>query len=111
MTDNLNPCPFCGSTDIRFVINDEIGCSFLYGHAICNGCGACVPCIKDEYHPDLLESWNRRAEGVTVCRDCVRAERSGRHLYCKAPMGRSGYSEVCDDDFCSHGEPREKPDA
>ena len=57
-------------------------------------------------HTDYLPN-----ERVVRCRDCVRAERSGRHLYCKAPMGRSGYSEVCDDDFCSRGEPREEPDA
>ena len=46
-------------------------------------------------------------ERVVRCRDCAKSELRGRRLYCKAPMGHVGYAEVCEDDFCSCGEPRE----
>ena len=50
--------------------------------------------------------WERR-ERVVRCRDCAKSELRGRRLYCKAPMGHVGYAEVCEDDFCSCGKPRE----
>lgn len=46
-------------------------------------------------------------ERVVRCRDCAKSELRGRRLYCKAPMGHVGYAEVCEEDFCSCGEPRE----
>ena len=46
-------------------------------------------------------------ELLVRCRDCVKSEHRGRRLYCKAPMAHVGYAEVCDDDFCSYGVPRE----
>lgn len=49
-----------------------------------------------------------RRERVVRCRDCTKSEPRGRRLYCKAPMGHVGYAEVCEDDFCSCGEPREE---
>lgn len=54
-----------------------------------------------------IKECGERRELITRCRDCVKSERRGLRLYCKAPMGRVGYAEVCDDDFCSCGAPRE----
>ena len=48
-----------------------------------------------------------RRERIVRCGDCAKSELRGRRLYCKAPMGHVGYAEVCEDDFCSCGEPRE----
>lgn len=62
----------------------------------------------DEYvcviNPNLTY---RPVERIVRCRDCAKSELRGRRLYCKAPMGHVGYAEVCEDDFCSCGEPRE----
>lgn len=57
---------------------------------------------SDDYSGECL-----RRERVVRCRDCAKSELRGRRLYCKAPMGHVGYAEVCEDDFCSCGEPRE----
>lgn len=61
-----------------------------------------VPYDSDDYSGECL-----RLERVVRCRDCVKSERRGLRLYCKAPMAHVGYAEVCDEDFCSYGEPRE----
>jgi Lar family restriction alleviation protein len=50
-TDELLPCPFCGSTDI----GEEVS-GFLY--IACNKCGGSGPYTGDR---TALENWNRRA--------------------------------------------------
>ena len=59
-------------------------------------CEASAQCAHYESMPEIVR-----------CRDCAKSELRGRRLYCKAPMGHVGYAEVCEDDFCSCGEPRE----
>lgn len=55
MSDELKPCPFCGSTDLLQENNH-------YGWAIvqCEECGACGPCINSGRKAANL-SWNGRS--------------------------------------------------
>jgi len=63
--DELQPCPFCGSTDIANVSAGTAGPTNRWhaGDTIfavnCRRCGASVP---NRYRNDLVvEAWNRRA--------------------------------------------------
>ena len=67
MSDELKPCPFCGSTDIRFHLHRGAGTG-IHGvwSTCCYDCGAIFP---NRYKRELLvECWNRRpaAEAVTL---------------------------------------------
>ena len=48
----LKPCPFCGSTDLRF--EQYVGVCVT-----CNHCGVSGACCEDE--DEAVENWNRRA--------------------------------------------------
>ena len=54
-TENLNPCPFCGSKDVRRYLT--IGMKWVAG---CDACG----CRTREctHSIDAVNSWNRRAD-------------------------------------------------
>ena len=67
----------------------------------------CIAVPLIELDTSLIHTEYLPNERVTRCRDCAKSELRGRRLYCKAPMGHVGYAEVCEDDFCSCGEPRE----
>ena len=65
MTQKLKPCPFCGSTDIKFAAFDaEDEGSVLC--MMCNKCEACGPIIDPMPNNDYFEeqqaiaAWNRR---------------------------------------------------
>lgn len=64
MSEELKPCPFCGSTDIRNVSSTHPGPSYHFhaGDTIfavnCGNCGASVP---NRYRNELVVSeWNKR---------------------------------------------------
>ena len=54
MKNELKPCPFCGSTEIK--VDDDQGFYFVY-------CDQCV-CETAKYVTEdkAIEAWNRRAE-------------------------------------------------
>jgi Lar family restriction alleviation protein len=58
MTEELLPCPFCGSTDLREITPDHID----YAQVWCGGCTATGPlkdCVGNYKRP--AEAWNTRA--------------------------------------------------
>ena len=68
----LKPCPFCGSTDIKFD-PDEICCPIQYSvQGQCNDCGAQEPSGSGVYDSkkdainDAIEAWNTRANEQEV---------------------------------------------
>ena len=69
MSDELKPCPFCGSTDIKTEV--EVGIMARSAKCYCNICGASVSGMgvmipEDSPEEELIESahkwWNRREE-------------------------------------------------
>ena len=68
----------------------------------------CIAVPLIELDTSLIHTEYLPNERVVRCRDCAKSELRGRRLYCKAPMGHVGYAEVCEDDFCSCGEPRKE---
>lgn len=62
MSEELKPCPFCGSTDIDIVRCDDGCCGALIRWFECCSCGCEKP--PDKSHPtdnEAIESWNRRS--------------------------------------------------
>jgi len=57
--EELKPCPFCGSSDVRMrEITDY--CHFAFKGIFCDGCSTFhVAWISDK---NRIESWNRRAK-------------------------------------------------
>ena len=62
MTNELKPCPFCGSEAKLFTARGK-----------CNQIVRCVACnVSPGYRQtkkEAIEAWNRRAE--STCRDCI----------------------------------------
>lgn len=62
-SERLNPCPFCGSSDVRIVdfLDGEGDRVFAVG---CGGCGCNgtphIP-LMDDARPAAIASWNQRA--------------------------------------------------
>ena len=77
MTDNferepgLNPCPFCGGSEIMLVIGEECGSYRL--HCRNDACDVEVATYSVETEADAIAAWNRRtpaaveAEVVEKC--------------------------------------------
>jgi Lar family restriction alleviation protein len=66
--DQLKPCPFCGSSDLKeesgACIDYHDGTSHQDGWIGCKGCGAWGPnveLINEEPYQKVREAWNRRA--------------------------------------------------
>lgn len=59
----LLPCPFCGSTDIGYVTNDD------YEFIMCDGCGAGVSRADSMPERSPLEVWNMRSNYVLTIPD------------------------------------------
>ncbi|NTI80374.1 Lar family restriction alleviation protein [Rhizobium rhizogenes] len=62
----LEPCPFCGNSDIRFDRHRGAGRGFHSGEDVwsmcCYKCGASVPNMFEDYgRQKMVEAWNRRA--------------------------------------------------
>ena len=54
MSEELKPCPFCGSDDVDLQCYEDDGF-----HVVCGKCGGNMPGWDD---PDeAIEAWNRRA--------------------------------------------------
>lgn len=65
MTEDLKPCPFCGSEDLvigHSSCDEEFGSHYPFIH--CKGCGASVSYIDrwglSDYEKDVIRTWNRR---------------------------------------------------
>ena len=57
MTEQLKPCPFCGSTDLNFFCDVESGTYMVR----CRNCST----LFKQYHAvkdEAKEAWNRRAD-------------------------------------------------
>lgn len=75
MSEQMNPCPFCGSDDVRVYLDASSDrMSDWDNHAECKCCGAQGPHHKDE--PEAIAAWNRRAAPTepAVDRDAVLEE-------------------------------------
>ena len=73
MTDLL-PCPFCGSTNLRFEFSGS------QGYIECNECGTQGPCDEQAADPicDMgaaYEAWNRRVEVADPVQPAAVSER------------------------------------
>lgn len=66
MTENLAPCPFCGSRDLSFERFPTLNDASKF-HVLCKKCGMSGPSLVSVYcHagavlPDLTNAWNSRA--------------------------------------------------
>ena len=66
MSEELKPCPFCGSKDIKFAVFDAkdggaIACMMC---KICEACGPTVdtrPTEGEAEYNDAISAWNRRS--------------------------------------------------
>jgi len=60
------PCPFCGSKDLSFRMNQ----GDKWGFVVCNTCAAQGPEVRTSYddsenapwHNDAIEEWNKRVD-------------------------------------------------
>ena len=52
MSEELKPCPFCGSDDLSEGPHSP--------YIICNGCGAFGPGNSDVTHEEAIKAWNTR---------------------------------------------------
>ena len=93
MSEQLKPCPFCGSYAEYTESVDEDGDHWW--HIECHGCYAKSDGFTRE---DAAEAWNRRISEVITCREC-------RHKYkghcTRGPMA----TEIVSNDFgCIEGQ-------
>lgn len=56
----LEPCPFCGNTDITSTTHKPVGSTEFY-EVICIECGAR---IRRSSKRKAVEAWNRRADNL-----------------------------------------------
>lgn len=57
MSEELKPCPFCGSKDVYFSEYDGFWTFEEYIH--CLGCGVVV---KEGCNGEVVEKWNKRVK-------------------------------------------------
>ena len=124
MAETLMPCPLCGSTDLKHYVTNARERN--RGVIVCKCCGLRLEAYSDDeykvaqaYMGDfesaheftweqarraVADKWNRRAERVTRCRDCI---------HYSDEIG--GYCELLEfantdmaDGFCAWGSPREE---
>jgi len=58
---NLDPCPFCGSQEVRVV--KGIGAKFAQPIVLCANCGLTVSFHEALTYIQLMEKWNGRSVG------------------------------------------------
>lgn len=57
----LKPCPFCGSSDLRFRLWFSDDTELMGAYIICDKCLAMFDQAEACSRSDLIEAWNRRA--------------------------------------------------
>ena len=67
MSEELKPCPFCGSSDLA--VMELLSRGFRIE---CQGCGAYSPIKKDG--PSLLHAWNTRVDDSQATRAALVSE-------------------------------------
>jgi Lar family restriction alleviation protein len=75
MSDELKPCPFCGSTNLSIETNSVQPDDFHDGHVVCDDCDASGRhamtlegwlSSKAEAKEEAIEAWNRRTAHVSA---------------------------------------------
>lgn len=56
---NLDPCPFCGSEEIRVV--EGVGMGLKQPMAVCANCGLTASFYEADTYIKLMEQWNERS--------------------------------------------------
>jgi len=60
--NELKPCPFCGETELIAALTT--GVSKLWGHGVCQSCGASGPIVlvnqKESWQEEARKRWNER---------------------------------------------------
>lgn len=95
MTENLLPCPFCGSEELR--ISGVMGSYYVK----CQECG-CEQNMADGFDK-AIAAWNRRTPDVVRCGECIHrfsCNRGTWFLHDSNPQRK----ELS---FCSRGERKE----
>lgn len=59
MTDELKPCPFCGSENIEYGIREMYLCRDIY--IKCKSCGGRIQICAEYGREELIKRWNRMA--------------------------------------------------
>ena len=59
MSEELKPCPFCGSAHVAIVAEDRGNLVARWWYGYCHDCHACGP--EDLGRSGATESWNTRA--------------------------------------------------
>lgn len=62
MSEELKPCPFCGSDDIDYGIMSGTMKGFDYIQ--CQNCGAEIRSINNGKYIEAIEAWNRRVKNA-----------------------------------------------
>lgn len=76
----LLPCPFCGSTNIRVMLNDQFGGAgdWQVYHDIQHGCHVSSATSLCPTKQDAIDDWNRRAAPQPAASDNEAFERAAR---------------------------------
>lgn len=90
MTEELKPCPFCGSTATHH--HQSAGGDFAVE---CSDCGARGPLDTAFGGCDEYEAWNRRAEVRAVRARCEKLEAVAAAARCFREMFAIAGGEVC----------------
>lgn len=96
----LKPCPFCGCTDIQYLISGHFqpwggGAGIrLWYHCSCYECGAEIDTGSCHTLKEAAREWNRRADARQLCEDCpdgcpVETPKDSRNVVTNADRIRS----------------------
>lgn len=76
ITEEIKPCPFCGSKDIRYSIKTANSKRDYYGQCYCNSCKSAGPRVR--FDPEPESCWIRYA-----AEDCEKAKKDAIDMWNK----------------------------